>query len=98
MQIDSELSATLRRRAFLGRGVAGLGLIALSSLMDPRILSAADVAGEKWMGAINPRHFPPKAKRVIYLYQAGGPSHLETFDDKPKLREMHGQAMPESFT
>jgi hypothetical protein len=43
-------------------------------------------------------HFPAKAKRVIFLYQAGGPSHLETFDFKPKLAEMHGKAMPESFT
>ena len=49
-------------------------------------------------GAINPLHFPPKAKRVIFLYQAGGPSHLETFDYKPKLAEMHGKGMPESFT
>ena len=40
----------------------------------------------------------PRAKRVICLYMAGGPSHLETFDYKPKLAEMHGQPMPESFT
>src|SRR5580658_10451061 len=92
------ITDTLKRRAFLGRGVAGLGLIALNSLIDPRILSAAEESCEKYMGVINPRHFPPKAKRVIYLYQAGGPSHLETFDDKPKLREMHGKPMPESFT
>ena len=43
-------------------------------------------------------HHAPKAKRVIFLYQAGGPSHLETFDFKPKLAEMHGKPMPESFT
>ena len=47
---------------------------------------------------VNPLHFPPKAKRVIFLYQAGGPSHLETFDYKPKLAAMDGQGMPESFT
>ena len=47
---------------------------------------------------VNPLHHPPKAKRVIFLYQAGGPSHLETFDFKPKLAEMHGKAMPESLT
>ena len=50
------------------------------------------------MGAINPLHFAPKAKRVIYLYQAGGPSHLETFDYKPALLKLDGQGMPESFT
>ncbi len=49
-------------------------------------------------GAINPLHYPAKARRVIFLYQAGGPSHLETFDYKPKLAEMHGKPMPESFT
>ncbi len=49
-------------------------------------------------GAVKPLHHPAKAKRVIFLYQAGGPSHLETFDYKPKLAQMHGQPMPESFT
>jgi hypothetical protein len=47
---------------------------------------------------VKPFHFPPKAKRVIWLTMAGGPSHLETFDPKPKLAAMHGQPMPESFT
>jgi uncharacterized protein (DUF1501 family) len=47
---------------------------------------------------INPLHFPPKAKRVIFLCQAGGPSHLETLDYKPKLTEMDGKPMPESYT
>jgi hypothetical protein len=49
-------------------------------------------------GAIQPLHHAPKAKRVIFLYQAGGPSHLETFDYKPRLADMHGKPMPESFT
>ncbi|HWC88076.1 MAG TPA: DUF1501 domain-containing protein [Pirellulales bacterium] len=52
----------------------------------------------RWTGAVNPLHFLPKAKRVIWLYMAGGMSHLETFDPKPKLAEMHGQPMPESIT
>ena len=101
MELDPTVTTALKRRAFLGRGMAGLGLIALNSLIDPRLFAADTtdaVPGGKWMGVVNPRHFPPKAKRVIYLYQAGGPSHLETFDDKPKLREMHGQGMPESYT
>jgi hypothetical protein len=57
---------------------------------------AQSASGEH--GAVFPLHHPAKAKRVIFLYQAGGPSHLETFDYKPKLAEMHGKAMPESFT
>jgi len=48
--------------------------------------------------ASNTAHHTAKAKRVIFLYQAGGPSHLEVFDHKPKLAAMHGQGMPESFT
>ncbi len=47
---------------------------------------------------VSPLHFAPKAKRLIYLYMAGGPSHLETLDHKPKLAAMHGKPMPESYT
>ena len=88
----------INRRAFLGRGAAGLGLVALNSLINPRLLAAAQAANRQSKGVVNPLHFPPKAKRVIFLYQAGGPSHLETFDYKPKLAEMNGKPMPESFT
>jgi hypothetical protein len=49
-------------------------------------------------GVVRPLHFPPKAKRVIHLYQAGGPSHLELFDAKPELARRNGEPMPESFT
>jgi len=81
----------INRRTFLGRGAAGLGLVAFNSLMR-----AATPSGTQ--GAVNPLDFPAKAKRVIFLYQAGGPSHLETFDYKPKLAELNGKAMPESMT
>jgi len=72
----------LKRRAFLSKSCAGFGLAALGNLM----------------GASDYRHHAAKAKRVIFLYQAGGPSHLETFDSKPKLAAMHGKPMPDSFT
>ena len=84
------------RRAFLGRAAAGIGGMALASLLNPRLF--ADEAAGRYQGVVTPRHFPPKVKRVIYLYMAGGPSHLETFDYKPKLAEMNGQPMPESIT
>jgi hypothetical protein len=87
----------VHRRTFLGRGVAGLGLLALNSLLNPRLF-AAELAASRKRGVVNPLHHPAKAKRVIFLYQAGGPSHLETFDYKPKLAEMNSQPMPESFT
>ena len=86
------------RRVFLGRTAQGVGALALSTLMDPRGVRAAEAQPTKWPGVVNPHHFPPRAKRVIWLSMAGGPSHLETFDSKPKLAEMHGQPMPESFT
>src|ERR1017187_9047143 len=85
------LPTDIHRRTFLGRGIAGLGLLGLNSLLDPRLFAA-----DSSHGVVNPLHHPAKAKRIIFLYQAGGPSHLETFDFKPKLREMHGKTMPES--
>ncbi len=80
------------RRTFLGQAGLGLGSAALSSIMGIRSASAAS--------DIYPSspHFAPKAKRVIFLCMAGGPSHLETFDYKPELDRLDGKAMPESFT
>lgn len=72
-----------------------MGLLGLNSLLSPRLFGAA---GLESRGVVNPLHHPATAKRVIYLYQAGGPSHLETFDYKPKLASMDGKGMPESFT
>ncbi|MBI4625405.1 MAG: DUF1501 domain-containing protein [Verrucomicrobia bacterium] len=91
----------LTRRAFLARTTTGIGSLALGSLLHPQLFGAVEGSaepGERWRGVVNPLHHPAKIKRVIYLYQAGGPSHLETFDYKPKLAAMHGQGMPESFT
>ena len=78
------------RRSFLRNGLSGVGLLALNALLDRRLFGST--------GVVNPLHHPAKAKRVIFLYQAGGPSHLETFDYKPKLAEMTGKPMPDSFT
>jgi hypothetical protein len=97
----------MTRRSLLGRTATGIGTLALASLLDPALLTrraeaasarGARAAGERWRGVVQPLHYPQKIKRVIHLYMAGGPSHLETFDPKPKLQEMHGQPMPESFT
>src|SRR5258708_6035239 len=90
----------LQRRTFLGQAARGIGSMALASLLNPGVLRAAgaDPKTEHWPGVVQPLHFPARAKRVIYLTMAGGPSHLETFDYKPKLAEMSGKPMPESFT
>jgi Protein of unknown function (DUF1501) len=92
--------SSINRRTFLGRAAFGLGGLALASLLNPRLLHAAEPVAPKgpWKGIVNPTHFPVKAKRIIHLYMAGGPSHLESFDHKPKLKEIHGQPFPDSFT
>jgi hypothetical protein len=86
-----------QRRTFLGNALRGVGSVALASLLDPAALSAGEDAN-RWRGVITAPHVPARAKRVIFLVMAGGPSHLETFDYKPKLAEMNGKPMPESFT
>jgi hypothetical protein len=87
------------RRAFVRHGISSLGLLGLNSLLAPRLLAVDPPPGTaSSKGVVNPLHHPAKAKRVIFLYQAGGPSHLETFDFKPALRKMDGKPMPESMT
>ncbi len=99
MNALNQLPLLANRRAFLGRASFGLGATALATLIDPGLLQAAP-------SQTNPNSpglegFPslaPKAKRVIFLCMAGGPSHLETFDEKPVLAKMDGQPMPQSLT
>src|SRR5262245_4350689 len=80
----------LSRRAFLS---SGLGAIALNAL-----LQRDAIAADKYRGLTGLPHHSPKAKRVIFLYMSGGPSHLETFDWKPELAKIDGKPMPESVT
>src|SRR5689334_3338247 len=90
----------INRRTFLGRAAYGLGGIALASLLDPKLIGSAKAAPVQhgWKGIIDPPHFPVRAKRIIHLCMAGGPSHLESFDFKPELKKIDGQPFPESFT
>ena len=95
-----QFQLSINRRTFLSRSAYGLGALALGSLLDPRLVGSARAAAaeDRWKGIINPPHFPVRAKRVIHLCMAGGPSHLESFDYKPELKRIHGQPFPESFT
>ena len=86
----------LLRRTFLGRSAQSVGAVALASLVNGG-LPKSQAAGTA-RGVLSSLPFPQKAKRVIWLTMAGGPSHLETFDPKPKLAEMDGRPMPESMT
>jgi len=104
--LRDELLRQETRRSFLRKGGASIGAAALAALLDPASLAAQDkkasgagkVEVDSWEGVVNPLHFKRRAKRIIHLYMAGGPSHLETFDYKPKLGEMHGKPMPGSYT
>ncbi|MBA4149319.1 MAG: DUF1501 domain-containing protein [Verrucomicrobia bacterium] len=101
MDIFEQIRLQQNRRAFLSRAAMGVGGLALSSLLNPLAALAKQAkaaSSDKWNGVIDQLHFAPRAKRVIFLYMAGGPSHLETLDHKPKLTELHGKPMPESFT
>src|SRR5262252_4413027 len=89
------------RRRFLTHTSGWLGMTALASLLDPRLL--ADPPGEPGEppgvpvpGVLGRTHFAPRARNVIYLFMAGGPSHIDLFDYKPLLREQHGVEMPRS--
>ena len=95
----------MTRRHFFGRSARGLGTLALASLLNPdwfaagkRAVAAGTAKPFSSHGTINPLHFAPRAKRVIYLFQSGAPSQLDLYDYKPKLIEQNGQPMPESYT
>ncbi|WP_234736985.1 DUF1501 domain-containing protein [Tellurirhabdus bombi] len=94
--LQDEIHDQLSRRNFLGRASAGIGTLALASLLNPKDLFAGGTKpGES--GALGKPHFPPKVKRIIYLFQSGAPSQLDLFDYKPKLETMWGQDLPESI-
>ena len=86
------------RRHFFSDCQVGVGSIALASLLSDGKIFGNATSGRA-TNPLAPRdpHFPAKAKRVIFMFQAGGPSHLELFDHKPKLQELDGQKIPESF-
>ncbi|WP_417740549.1 DUF1501 domain-containing protein [Rosistilla oblonga] len=84
------------RRHFFSRCSMGLGSIALSSLMAERSRAEDESSSQSPM-APKASHFPGKAKNVIFLFMAGGPTQLETFEYKPKLTELNGEPIPESL-
>lgn len=90
------LRAITRRHFFGGCGV-GLGVIALECLLRNESQASTVAIDPAQPLAPRPPHFPAKAKNVIFLFMAGGPSQLELFEDKPKLRELHGQPPPPSL-
>src|SRR6185436_15581858 len=97
----AQLLGQVTRRHFFSRCAMGLGGIALASMLSERKLFGAGAATSvpplQNPMAPHPGHFAPKAKNIIYLFMAGGPSQLDLFDYKPKLAELNGQPIPQSL-
>ena len=94
---ENELLHALTRRHFFGRCALGLGSIALGSLLNDRRAFAAEPTHLANPMAPKRPMFAPRAKNIIYLFMAGGPSQLDLFDYKPKLAELNGQPIPQSY-
>ncbi len=84
------------RRHFFSLSSTGLGSVALASLLNPKLF-AADARDPKTGGLAGLPHHAAKAKRVIFLHQSGGPSQLDLFDPKPKLRALFGSELPDTI-
>lgn len=89
-----EFQLLQNRRQFFGRTASGIGAAALSCLLNPTRSRADSEVRSK--GTLRTLHFPPKAKRVIYLHQSGAPSHIDLFDHKPGMQKYHGKELPSS--
>src|ERR1700709_2577874 len=93
--LQQQTAAQITRRHLFGKTASGIGVAALASLMNPKLF-AASVGTDSTGGLPGLPHFPPKAKRVIYLHQSGAPSQLDLFDYKPGLSKLHGTELPGS--
>ena len=94
-----EYALSLTRRHFFGKSASAIGTAALASLLGTSLQGKEDSAAQTHRvgGLPGVPHFAPKAKRVIYLFQSGGPSQIELFDPKPMLKEKHGIDLPDSI-
>ena len=96
--MDPTLTAMqmITRRHFFSRSATGIGGVALASLLNPSLLGARQQSLPAGESSTRGPHHTPRAKRVIYLFQAGAPSQMELFDFKPRLDELHGIELPDS--
>jgi hypothetical protein len=94
------MNIDLARRQFFTSSASGLGSLALLSLLEQDGLLAANASSDRSADPLRPKapHFAPKAKNCIFFLPEGAPSHIDLFDPKPKLNELHGQKLPESMT
>jgi uncharacterized protein (DUF1501 family) len=94
MDLSRERALLMTRRHFFGRTATGIGLAALGSLLNPGLFSALAASEEKF--PLKATHFAAKAKRIIYLFMAGGPAQMDLLDYKPTLEKLHGNELPAS--
>jgi hypothetical protein len=99
MDLNRELDLHLTRRQLFSLGAKGVGAAALAALFkqDGFAFGQNESRDPKTGGLIGLPHHAPKAKRVIFLHQSGGPSQIETFDYKPALEKLHGTELPDSI-
>jgi hypothetical protein len=97
MDLEQRIRLAMNRRQFFGRTARGIGGIALAGLLNENLFALAGVPVAQDPLAIKPPHFAPKAKNVIYLFMAGGPTQVDLFDPKPALTAQDGNPIPESF-
>src|SRR5580704_2683944 len=98
--LHSENIARVTRRQLFGSAASGVGLAALAALVGADTAQGAggsDAAPHGETGLPELPHHAPKAKRVVVLWQGGGPSHVDLFDDKPVIRAMAGRDIPDSI-
>ncbi|MCB9766790.1 MAG: DUF1501 domain-containing protein [Candidatus Omnitrophica bacterium] len=95
IDIEHRLRLAMTRRQFFGKSATGIGTLALGSLLGSDSSFGAPSAIDPL--AVKPPHFAPKAKRVIYLFMSGGPSHLDLLDHKPLLKQRNGQPIPDEY-
>src|SRR6476469_6641853 len=94
----THINFAMNRREFFGRFALGMGGAALFGLFNHDAFGAAVSKPENpFKGILSAPHFPAKAKRIIYLFMAGGPSQLDLFDYKPLLNQRNGEDLPESI-
>src|SRR5207248_8124972 len=96
--LTPQIRAAMTRRQFFRRSTAGIaiGIPALATLLTADSFAAYTTTDPKTGGLAGLPHFPPKAKRVIFLHQSGAPSQMELFDYKPNLEKLQGTELPDS--
>jgi hypothetical protein len=97
MDLANEYRLAMTRRHFFGRSSAGIGTAALATLLSSNGYGATAGTDPKTGGLAGLPHFPPKAKRVIFLHQSGGPSQMDLFDYKPNVHKLQGTELPDSI-